>query len=68
MGGLGISQLEQAPALPQGDAAGASGTNPYGSLEMVAGMVASGVSTVVASLTMDSTAGLGTASTVKVQW
>ncbi|KAL7417221.1 hypothetical protein BDY24DRAFT_377122 [Mrakia frigida] len=67
MGGLGISHVEQGSVSPQGEVGGASGTNPYGSLEMVAGMVASGVSTVVASLTMDSTAGLGPTSTVKVQ-
>lgn len=67
MSGLGVSHAEQGVSSPASEPTGAA-TNPYGSLEMVAGMVASGVSTVVASLTMDSTAGLGNASTVKVQW
>ncbi|CDZ97552.1 Uncharacterized conserved protein [Phaffia rhodozyma] len=47
--------------------AGGLGQNPYGSLEMISGIVASGVSSVVASLTTDAQAGLGEGSTVKVQ-
>jgi hypothetical protein len=68
MGGLGVSHAEQGFSSPGGHGSEPSGSNPYGSLEMVAGMAASAVNTVVASLTTDSTAGLGPASTVKVQW
>lgn len=48
--------------------ASSAASNAYGGLELVAGMLSSGVSTVVASLTQDAAAGLGKQSTVKVQW
>lgn len=70
MGGLGIFHAESSLLSPDGNSAsgagGGSSADPYG-LGMMAGMVASGVSTVVASLSSENT-GLGPSSVVKVQW
>jgi hypothetical protein len=79
MNGLGVPHPHHdqigSPTAEHGSSGGGAGqasssaaANAYGGLEMVAGMLSSGVSNVVASLTHDAAVGLGDQSMVKVQW
>lgn len=64
-GGEGAGSSSSSSA---GTGASATASNINNSLEMFSEMVASGMSSVVASLTTDAQAGLGEGSMVKVQW